>query len=65
MYCCIELNRTIFGFVNLTSIDDACFFVHKDSQTGLVDFNQFIKANEKYGRDDIDNIAREVGGQIP
>jgi SWI/SNF-related matrix-associated actin-dependent regulator of chromatin subfamily A member 5 len=24
------------------------------------DFNQFIKANEKYGRDDIDNVAREV-----
>ena len=35
MYCCTELNRTIFGFVNLTSIDDACFFVHRDSQTGL------------------------------
>lgn len=22
------------------------------------DFNQFIKANEKYGRDDIENIAK-------
>ncbi|XP_069922561.1 probable global transcription activator SNF2L1 isoform X7 [Oryctolagus cuniculus] len=29
------------------------------------DFNQFIKANEKYGRDDIDNIAREVEGKSP
>ncbi|XP_069468752.1 probable global transcription activator SNF2L1 isoform X2 [Ambystoma mexicanum] len=29
------------------------------------DFNQFIKANEKYGRDDIDNIAREVEGKLP
>ncbi|XP_067262765.1 probable global transcription activator SNF2L1 [Chanodichthys erythropterus] len=29
------------------------------------DFNQFIKANEKYGRDDIDNIAREVEGKTP
>lgn len=29
------------------------------------DFNQFIKANEKYGRDDIDNIAREVEGKMP
>lgn len=29
------------------------------------DFNQFIKANEKYGRDDIDNIAREVEGKNP
>ncbi|XP_045151784.1 probable global transcription activator SNF2L1 isoform X2 [Echinops telfairi] len=29
------------------------------------DFNQFIKANEKYGRDDIDNIAQEVEGKSP
>ncbi|XP_023574594.1 probable global transcription activator SNF2L1 isoform X2 [Octodon degus] len=29
------------------------------------DFNQFIKANEKYGRDDSDNIAREVEGKSP
>ncbi|XP_062844516.1 probable global transcription activator SNF2L1 [Trichomycterus rosablanca] len=29
------------------------------------DFNQFIKANEKYGRDDIDSIAREVEGKTP
>ncbi|XP_077097377.1 putative global transcription activator SNF2L1 [Siphateles boraxobius] len=29
------------------------------------DFNQFIKANEKFGRDDIDNIAREVEGKTP
>ncbi|XP_075395283.1 SWI/SNF-related matrix-associated actin-dependent regulator of chromatin subfamily A member 1 isoform X1 [Tenrec ecaudatus] len=29
------------------------------------DFNQFIKANEKYGRDDIDSIAQEVEGKSP
>lgn len=29
------------------------------------DFNQFIKANEKYGREDIDNIAKEVEGKFP
>ncbi|XP_052828278.1 SWI/SNF-related matrix-associated actin-dependent regulator of chromatin subfamily A member 5 isoform X3 [Octopus bimaculoides] len=29
------------------------------------DFNQFIKANEKYGRDDIENIAHEVEGKTP
>lgn len=29
------------------------------------DFNQFIKANEKYGRDDLDNIAKEVEGKTP
>lgn len=29
------------------------------------DFNQFIKANERYGRDDIDNIAKEVEGKTP
>jgi len=29
------------------------------------DFNQFIKANEKYGRDDLDSISREVEGKTP
>ncbi|KAK4337102.1 hypothetical protein RND71_043852 [Anisodus tanguticus] len=29
------------------------------------DFNQFIKANEKYGRDDLENIAKEVEGKTP
>lgn len=29
------------------------------------DFNQFIKANEKYGRDDIDGISKEVEGKTP
>ena len=29
------------------------------------DFNQFIKANEKFGRDDIDSISREVEGKTP
>jgi len=29
------------------------------------DFNQFVKANEKYGRDDIESIAKEVDGKMP
>ncbi|XP_066141375.1 chromatin-remodeling complex ATPase chain Iswi [Euwallacea fornicatus] len=29
------------------------------------DFNQFIKANEKYGRDDIENIAKDVEAKTP
>ncbi|XP_022189967.2 chromatin-remodeling complex ATPase chain Iswi isoform X2 [Nilaparvata lugens] len=29
------------------------------------DFNQFIKANEKYGREDIENIAKDVEGKSP
>lgn len=29
------------------------------------DFNQFIKANEKWGRDDIDNISQDVEGKTP
>uniref|UniRef100_A0A0B6ZJP7 SWI/SNF-related matrix-associated actin-dependent regulator of chromatin subfamily A member 5 n=1 Tax=Arion vulgaris TaxID=1028688 RepID=A0A0B6ZJP7_9EUPU len=29
------------------------------------DFQQFIKANEKFGRDDIESIAREVEGKSP
>ena len=29
------------------------------------DFNQFIKATEKHGRDDYENIAKEVEGKTP
>ena len=29
------------------------------------DFNQFIKACEKYGRDDTDNICKDVEGKTP
>ena len=29
------------------------------------DFNQFIKANEKFGRDDIESISKEVEGKTP
>ncbi|KAI1289743.1 SWI/SNF-related matrix-associated actin-dependent regulator of chromatin subfamily A member 5 [Halotydeus destructor] len=29
------------------------------------DFNQFIKANEKYGRDDMDSISNDVEGKTP
>lgn len=27
------------------------------------DFNQFVKANEKYGRDDVESISKEVEGK--
>ena len=29
------------------------------------DFNQFVKANEKYGRDDLEAISKEVEGKTP
>ena len=29
------------------------------------DFNQFIRLHEKYGRDEIDNISKEVEGKTP
>ena len=29
------------------------------------DFNQFIRLHEKYGRDEIDNISKEVEGKSP
>ncbi|KFO25972.1 SWI/SNF-related matrix-associated actin-dependent regulator of chromatin subfamily A member 5 [Fukomys damarensis] len=29
------------------------------------DFNQFVKANKKWGRDDTENIAREGEGKTP
>ena len=44
-----------------------CFFYFFQGFTNWSkrDFNQFIKANEKYGRDDIDSICREVEGKTP
>lgn len=49
----IELSRTDYslwqGFTNWTKRD----------------FSQFIKANEKYGREDIDNISKDVEGKTP
>lgn len=35
------------------------------SNWGRRDFQQFIKANEKYGRNDIENICQEVEGKTP
>lgn len=29
------------------------------------DFNQFVKACEKYGRNDIDNISHDIEGKTP
>ena len=29
------------------------------------DFNQFVKANEKFGRDDIEGISKDVEGKTP
>ena len=29
------------------------------------DFNQFIRLHEKYGRDDIDSISKEIEGKTP
>lgn len=29
------------------------------------DFNQFIKANEKYGRDNLEQIVKDVEGKTP
>lgn len=29
------------------------------------DFNQFIRLNEKYGRDDLDSISKELEGKSP
>lgn len=49
----IKLSRTDYslwqGFTNWTKRD----------------FSQFIKANEKYGREDIDNISKDVEGKTP
>ncbi|OWR46917.1 Chromatin-remodeling complex ATPase chain Iswi [Danaus plexippus plexippus] len=47
--CSRLINRKFSGFTNWTKRD----------------FNQFIKANEKYGRDDIENIAKDVEGKTP
>lgn len=41
------------------------FFIQGFTNWTKRDFNQFIKANEKYGRDDIENIAKDVEGKTP
>lgn len=52
MYCITILNLSLVTFQGFTEWNKR-------------DFNQFIKANEKYGRDDIDKISREVEGKTP
>ena len=64
--CSHLLNMISFAF-------HFCLYTHSSTITctqGFTiwnkrDFNQFIKANEKWGRDDIENIAREVEGKTP
>ena len=29
------------------------------------DFNQFIRLHEKYGRDEVDSISKEIEGKTP
>lgn len=48
-----------------TFISFGGFFLQGFTIWSKRDFNQFIKANEKWGRDDIENIAREVEGKTP
>lgn len=49
----------------LFSSPSPCTFYQGFTNWTKRDFNQFIKANEKYGRDDIDNIAKDVEGKTP
>lgn len=46
-------------------IEKESLLTHGFTNWSKRDFNQFIKANEKYGRDDIENIAKEVEGKTP
>ena len=45
-------------------MNDFCFVQGFTTWTKR-DFNQYIKANEKYGRDDIDDISKEIEGKSP
>lgn len=53
-------SKLIILCLNIVSVDLKGF-----TNWNKRDFNQFIKANEKWGRDDIENIAREVEGKTP
>lgn len=57
-------------FCHISSLKEKAVNLFVSSLQGFTiwnkrDFNQFIKANEKWGRDDIENIAREVEGKTP
>ena len=54
------LNRNI-----QQGVADFCFFLQGFINWSKRDFQQFIKANEKYGRDDIESISKEVEGKTP
>lgn len=61
---------TLFYFLHAICIfhrrlNILCLFYQGFTNWTKRDFNQFIKANEKYGRDDIDNIAKDVEGKTP
>ena len=51
----IKVNTTLFFF----------YFQEGFNTWTKRDFNQFVKANEKYGRDDLESISKEVEGKTP
>lgn len=64
------LSRKKLFFCRISSLKEKAVNLFVSSFQGFTiwnkrDFNQFIKANEKWGRDDIENIAREVEGKTP
>lgn len=64
-----QQEKTCF-FCHVSSVKEKAVNLFVSSFQGFTiwnkrDFNQFIKANEKWGRDDIENIAREVEGKTP
>ena len=57
--CCVS---TTNGSLSLW---DILFVTQGFTNWSKREFNQFIKACEKYGRDDLDNICQDVEGKMP
>lgn len=67
---CFSAGKKTCFFCHISSLKEKAVNLFVSSFQGFTiwnkrDFNQFIKANEKWGRDDIENIAREVEGKTP
>ncbi len=51
--------------VNVNMVNNIVVFLKGFTNWSKRDFQQFIKANEKFGRDDIESISKEVEGKSP
>lgn len=61
----IHINWHRLQYDNVTDVCVILLILKGFTNWSKRDFNQFIKACEKYGRDDMDNVCQEVEGKTP